>query len=89
VQPDEDDEAGLVGDVEDQRLSAVGVAEDGLGALVADGRGVVPRDVAEARDGVALEQDGAEGELCVADVVVAEDTGLLGFCEEAEGRGGL
>jgi hypothetical protein len=86
---EEDRDAGLVGDVEEERLFARGQQEDGLGAGVAHGGGGAPGDAAVAGDGEAFEEGGCEGELCVLDEVVFEDRGLFVWGEQGEGAMGL
>lgn len=86
---EEDDDAVLVGDVEEERLFARGEEKDGLCAGVAHGGGGAEGDAAVAGDGEAFEEGGCEGELCVLDEVVFEDGGLFLWGEQGEGALGL
>jgi hypothetical protein len=91
VDAKEDDDAGLVGDVEEEGLE-VGVwrvEEDWLRAGVADRRCAREGNAQEVGDGEALEEGGCEGELGVSEEVVFEGGGLFGWREEGEGAGGL
>lgn len=89
VGAEEDDDAVLVGDVEEERLFAGGEEEDGFCAGVAHCGGGAEGDVAVAGDGEAFEEGGSEGELCVFDEVVFEDGGLFLWGEQGEGALGL
>ena len=78
-----------MGHVEGEGLGAVWPAEDGLGVAVARGDGPVPGYGGVARDEVPLEEAGAEGHLCVADVDVPENLLALVGREEGQGAGGV